>query len=70
MCVKLVPTPCAPVVSPLWQPLHQSAAFGKMPPASLPVTEHLAAQGLSLPSSADLSSADQARVIAAIAETP
>jgi perosamine synthetase len=55
---------------PLWQPLHQSAVFGELAPAVLPVTEHLAAQGLSLPSSADLSAPDQHRVIAAITGTP
>jgi perosamine synthetase len=55
---------------PLWQPLHHSEVFSKLAPSVLPVTERLAAQGLSLPSSADLSAADQHRVIAAIARTP
>jgi perosamine synthetase len=51
---------------PLWQPLNRSAALRGCPTASTPVADRLAATALSLPSSVDLTPADQARVVAAV----
>ena len=55
---------------PLWQPLSHSAALADCQSAGTPVTERVAASALSLPSSVDLTPADQARVIAALTERP
>jgi perosamine synthetase len=51
---------------PIWQPLNQSPAMAGCPSAETPVAVRVAASALSLPSSADLTPADQARVIAAV----
>lgn len=51
---------------PLWQPLNQSAALAGCQSAGAPVADDVAATALSLPSSVDLTPADQARVIAAL----
>jgi len=51
---------------PLWQPLNQSPAMAGCQSMGAPVAERVAAAALSLPSSADLSPSDQARVIAAV----
>jgi len=49
------------------RPLHQQAAYARFAPAAgCAVSEQVAAQVLSLPMSADLSEADQDRVIAAL----
>jgi len=50
------------------QPLHRQAAYAAYAaPADCPVSQQVAAQVLSLPMSADLSFADQDRVVAALA---
>jgi perosamine synthetase len=51
---------------PLWQPLSRSAALRDCQATSTPVADRLAAMALSLPSSADLAPADQARVVFAV----
>jgi len=51
---------------PLWQPLHRSAAFESVAGGAPWVADRLHAEGLCLPSSATLSSADQARVVSVI----
>ena len=51
---------------PLWQPLNRSAALAGCLSMATPVADRIAASALSLPSSVDLSPADQARVIAAV----
>jgi perosamine synthetase len=48
---------------PLWQPLSDSAALVGCQSAGVPIAEAVAANALSLPSSVDLTDADQARVI-------
>lgn len=51
---------------PLWQPIHRSPAHGSNEVVSLPVSERLFRQALSLPCSVGLSEAEQNRVIAAL----
>jgi perosamine synthetase len=51
---------------PIWQPLNKSAAMSGCPTADTPVAHRVAADALSLPSSADLTPSDQARVVAAV----
>jgi perosamine synthetase len=51
---------------PLWQPIHQSPAHASKDAVTLPVSEHLARQGLSLPCSVGLTASEQDRVIAAV----
>jgi len=51
---------------PVWQPLHLSPAHAGAYARPCPVAEAWNAQGLSLPSSTNLSATDQARVIAAV----
>jgi len=48
---------------PLWQPLHRSPAFGTQDPRSPWVADRLNRDALCLPSSASLTTEDQARVI-------
>jgi perosamine synthetase len=55
---------------PLWQPLHRSPALRDAEPSVCPVADELHATGLSLPSSVTLTPAEQARVVALIAEAP
>jgi perosamine synthetase len=51
---------------PLWQPLHLSPALAPAIAEGGAVAESLQRRALHLPSSADLSEADQARVVAAV----
>jgi perosamine synthetase len=51
---------------PLWQPLSRSAAMAGCDSMDTPVAERVAASALSLPSSADLTPSDQARVTAVV----
>jgi len=51
------------------KPLHQQPAYRELcAPGSFPVSEALAQRVLSLPMSADLSEADQDRVVQALAQ--
>jgi len=48
---------------PLWQPLHRSPAYSRLPPRVCPVADRLYRQALSLPSSVSLTPQQQERVI-------
>jgi len=52
----------------VWPPLHRQAPYAGAPRLGGEVADDLHRRGLSLPSSADLSPADQDRVVAALAE--
>jgi perosamine synthetase len=54
---------------PLWQPLNRSAAMAGCPSTSTPVADRVAASALSLPSSVDLTAADQDRVVAVVSKS-
>jgi perosamine synthetase len=54
---------------PLWQPLNRSPALAGCPSASTPVADRIAASALSLPSSVDLTYADQDRVVATVTKS-
>ena len=53
-------------VRPLWEPMHVSAAFADGEKFECPVADMLYERAVSLPSSSDLTQADQDRVIAAV----
>jgi perosamine synthetase len=55
---------------PLWQPNHRSAAHADVPARACPVADRLFEQGVTLPSSAGLTAADQQRVIDSISRAP
>ncbi|HYT10943.1 MAG TPA: DegT/DnrJ/EryC1/StrS family aminotransferase [Mycobacteriales bacterium] len=52
---------------PLWLPLHRQAPYARAPRLGGQVADRLHRQGLSLPSSVGLSTADQATVVGALA---
>jgi len=52
---------------PLWEPLNRSAAMAGCQPVETPVADRIAASALSLPSSVNLTPAEQSRVIEAVA---
>jgi perosamine synthetase len=51
---------------PLWQPIHLSPAYAKLPPSRCPVAERIYREALSLPSSVGLQPEQQQRVIDAL----